>query len=130
MTSTDRMRKVVYFAAVVETATSVALIGVPALVVPLLVEGEISNLVLVVARVLGITLLALGLACWPQRQRTGAGMAAFRGMLAYNGLIALFLAYVGAVLRLGGPLLWPSVALHAVVALLLIWSLRAVRRLP
>jgi hypothetical protein len=96
------MRKVLFFAAVVEIATSIGLIGVPALVVPLLVEGEISNLVLLVARVLGITLLALGLACWPQRQRTEGGRAAFRGMLAYNGLIALFLAYVGAVLRVCG----------------------------
>ena len=45
-----------------------------------------------------------------------------------NALIALFLAYLGTVERLGGLLLWPGVVLHAVVALLLIWSWRNERR--
>jgi hypothetical protein len=34
-------------------------------------------------------------------------------------LIALYLAYLGTLGHLGGSLLWPGVALHAVVALLL-----------
>jgi hypothetical protein len=37
-------------------------------------------------------------------------------MLVYNRLIALYLAYLGLVGHLGGP----AVALHAVIALLLI----------
>jgi hypothetical protein len=40
-------------------------------------------------------------------------------MLTYNFLIALFLAYLGAVERVGGILLWPAAGLHAVVALML-----------
>jgi hypothetical protein len=122
------MRKVLCFAAVLEIATSIGLIAVPAFVVPLLIQGDDSTLMLLVARVLGITLLALGLACWPERPRTEGTIAAFRGMLSYNILIALFLVYVGAILRLGGPLLWPSVALHAIVALWLIWSFGPFRR--
>jgi hypothetical protein len=43
-------------------------------------------------------------------------------MLTYNALIALFLAWFGAVERIGGILLWPAVALHAVVALALAGS--------
>ena len=43
-------------------------------------------------------------------------------MLTYNALIALYLAYVGTVAHLGGLLLWPAVALHGVVALLLVWA--------
>ena len=48
-------------------------------------------------------------------------------MLVYNVLIALFLVYLFTVGHLGGVLLWPAVVLHAVVALLLIWSWRIER---
>ena len=64
-------------------------------------------------------LLALGLACWPSGQRTGSGSPAFRAMLIYNVLIALYLGYLGTAGHLAGMLLWPGVALHIVVALLL-----------
>jgi hypothetical protein len=50
------------------------------------------------------------------------GVQASRAMLTYNALIALFLGYLGFVAHLGGVLLWPAVALHAAVALLLIVS--------
>jgi hypothetical protein len=49
-------------------------------------------------------------------------------MLVYSVLIALLLAYVFQVAHLGGVLLWPAVALHAVVALLLIWTWLGERR--
>ena len=71
---------------------------------------------------MGIALLALGLACWPQRQAAPPGSPAFRAMLTYSTLIALFLGYVGAVAHLGGPLLWPAAGLHGALALLLVWA--------
>jgi hypothetical protein len=43
-------------------------------------------------------------------------------------LIAFYLAYLGAVAGQGGLLLWPAVVLHAVVALLLIWTARTDQR--
>jgi hypothetical protein len=49
-------------------------------------------------------------------------------MLTYNVLIALYLAYLGTVGHLGGVLWWPAVALHTVVALLLVWTWRDGRR--
>jgi hypothetical protein len=61
------------------------------------------------------------LACWPKWQTQHGGLTAWRGMLVYNGLIALLLGYAGFVLRLAGSLLWPTVVLHGVVALLLVW---------
>jgi hypothetical protein len=67
-------------------------------------------------------LLALGLACWPGPQHVASGWAAFRGMLTYNVLVALYLTHLGAVGHLAGLLLWPAVALHAAVALSLIWT--------
>ena len=48
----------------------------------------------------------------------------FRAMLIYNALIALYLAYLFMAGHLGGLLLWPGVALHAVVALVLTWTWR------
>jgi hypothetical protein len=48
-------------------------------------------------------------------------------MLSYNALIALHGAYLGTVAHVGGPLLWPGVALRALAALLLVWAWRAER---
>ena len=79
-------------------------------------------------RLPGIAIFALGLACWPGAQQAEGGSPAFRGMLVYNVLIALFLVYLFKVGHLGGVLLWPAVALHAVVALLLVWTWRTARQ--
>ena len=43
-------------------------------------------------------------------------------------MIALFLVYLFTIGHLGGVLLWPGVVLHAVVALLLIWTGRRARQ--
>jgi hypothetical protein len=113
------LRRILAFSSATEIGTGIGLIVAPAIVVALLLRGEVSDLALLVARVLGITLLALGLACWPNRQEPGSAMPAWRGMLAYNGLVAVFLGYAGLVLHFAGPLLWPTVVLHGVVAVLL-----------
>jgi len=108
------------FAAVLEAGTGLALMAAPALVVTLLLGAESSAIGRVLGRCFGIGLLALGLACWPGGSGSAAG-AARRAMLAYNGLLALYLAWLGAVQHLSGLLLWPAAALHAGVALLLAW---------
>jgi hypothetical protein len=90
----------------------------PSLVIRLLLGTDDFGRLLPVARCFGATLLALGLACWPS-VAPGNGSPALRGILTYNSLIALFLASLGVVERVGGFLLWPAVGLHAVLALLL-----------
>ena len=121
-------RKILAFAAVVEVGTGLVLMIDPAIVVTLLLDAEISGAGTPLSRFFGISLLALGVACWPSREHTESGSPAFRGMLVYNVLIALCLAYLGTIAHLGGLLLWPGVALHAVVALLLLWTWRDERR--
>jgi hypothetical protein len=116
------------FASVVEVGTGLVLVVVPALVVSLLLGLRLSADGMPIARVAGIALLALGLACWPSRQGSETASAPFRGMVVYNALIALYLAHLGALRHLAGLLLWPAVALHAVVALLLLWTWRNERR--
>ena len=60
----------------------------------------------------GIALIALGVACWP-------GRTALCGMLTYSALATAYLAYLGIRGHWVGPLLWPAVALHAVLTILL-----------
>jgi drug/metabolite transporter (DMT)-like permease len=115
------LRKLLTFAAIVEIGTGLALLIDPALVVRLLVGGSETGEGMPLARFPGIALLALGMACWPSAQRVESGAPVVAAMLTYNVLVALFLAYVFMVKHMGGVLLWPAVALHAVVALMLAW---------
>jgi hypothetical protein len=116
-------RNTLAFSTIVEVATGLALIVNPALVITLLLGTNDFGQLMPLARCFGVALLGLGLACWPSRlSGVGTGSPALRRMFTYNALIALFLAYLGGVERVGGILLWPAVALHAIVALMLAGS--------
>jgi hypothetical protein len=104
------MNKVLNFAAVAEAATGLALLMVPALVGKLLLGEPLTGVAIPVARVAGIALIALGIACRP-----GPPIV---GMLTYGSLVTLYLAYLGFV-GFAGVLLWPAVALHLVLTALL-----------
>jgi hypothetical protein len=105
------MKKALIFAAVAEAATGLALMIVPSLVGQLLLGEELTGVAIPVARVAGIALIALGIACWP-----GPPLV---GMLTYGTIVALYLAYLGFAGGLTGVLLWPAVALHVVLSILL-----------
>ena len=109
--------------AVAEITTGVGLVVAPAFVVTNLLAPVTSALVIPVARVTGIALIALGLACWTGWNRVGD--RAFRALLTYNLLVAAYLAFLGAARDLSGVLLWPTVALHSVVAALLLFFWKA-----
>src|SRR5262245_18750165 len=105
------MNKVLVLAAVSEAATGVALLMVPSLVGQLLFGEELTGVAIPVARVTGIALIALGVACWP-----GTPLV---GMLTYSAAVTLYLAYVGFAGGLTGRLLWPAVVLHVLLTALL-----------
>jgi hypothetical protein len=126
--SLSLLAKILAFAAAVELCTGLALMTVPAIVATLLLGAELSGAGTLVGRLFGVALFALGLACWPSRLRAESGSPAFRGMLVYNALLASSLSYVGVAEHMGGLLLWPAVALHGAVALLLVWTWRDGRR--
>jgi anaerobic C4-dicarboxylate transporter len=105
------MRRALLLAAVSEAATGLALVIVPSLVGRLLLGEELTGVAIPVARVLGIALIALGVACWPGTPQVG--------MLLYSAAVTLYLAYVGFAGGLSGILLWPAVGLHGVLSLLL-----------
>src|SRR5262249_20054217 len=106
------MKKVLGIAAVAEAATGLALIVIPSLVVRLLFGVELTDVSLSIARVTGMALLGLGIACWP-------GCTPLCGMLTYSALPTLYLLYLALMGEWVGMLLWPAVALHAVLTLLL-----------
>jgi hypothetical protein len=110
------MNKVLAFAAIAEVAIGTALTVVPSLVGRLLLGTELSGAAIPVARVAGIALFSLGLACWPGSAST---FAASCGMTAYSLLAMSYLLYLGIRAEWVGVLLWPAVVLHAVVTLLL-----------
>jgi len=124
----DIRRRTIVFAATVEIGTGLALMVDPAIVTALLVGTDLPGVGAVLGRCFGIALIALGLACWSRPQRAKDDSSAFWAMLTYNALIALYLAYLGTFGHLRGLLLWPAVALHAVVTVLLVWTWRGERR--
>jgi hypothetical protein len=111
------MKKALTFAAVGEVVTGSALLIVPALAGRLLLGEELTGVAIPVARVAGIALIALGIACWP-----GPPLV---GMLTYSAAVTLYLAYLGFAGGFVGVLLWPAVLLHLVLSILLgrAWSL-------
>jgi hypothetical protein len=111
------MKKALNFAAAGEAATGLALLAVPSLVGRLLLGEELTGAALPVARVAGLALMALALACWP-----GPPLL---GMLSYSVSVTLYLACLGVAGGATGILLWPAVALHVVLSILLgcVWCL-------
>jgi hypothetical protein len=105
------MKKALMIAAVGEVVTGLALLIVPSLVGRLLLGEELIGVAMAVARVAGIALIALGIACWP-----GPPLV---GMLTYSTVVALYLAYLGFADGLTGVFLWPAIALHVVLSILL-----------
>lgn len=105
------MKKIIVLAAVAEAATGTALLMAPSLVGQLLLGTELTGVAEAVARVTGIALVALAVACWP-----GTPLL---GMLAYSAAITLYLAYLGFTGGFIGILLWPAVILHLILTLLL-----------
>ena len=85
----------------------------PALVGQLLLGADLAGLAATVARVAGIALIGLGIACWPGPPRVG--------MLIYSAAVALYLAYLGIAGGSAGILLWPAVIVHVVLSGL-IWA--------
>jgi hypothetical protein len=105
-------------AAILEVVTGLALIGDPSLVARLLLGDGVSGAGTALGRVAGVGLLSLGSACWPSRAEVELG-APRRAMLTYNALIAAFLLYLEISNERTGKLLWPAVAIHGVLTLLL-----------
>ncbi len=101
------MKNVLIFAAIGEAAAGLALLIVPSLAGHALFGEQLTGVAIPVARLAGIALIALGIACWP-----GPPLV---GMLTYSASVTLYLAYLGIAGGATGVFLWPAVVLHMIL---------------
>lgn len=109
--------------AFVETAVGICLLFLPAVVLALLLGLEpATGDALFVGRIAGAALLAIGIASWMARPDalTPAQLGLLTGILIYNAAVSMLLGFAGVNLKMVGNLLWPAVALHAILA---VWCL-------
>jgi hypothetical protein len=124
------MSRLLKLTALIEAATGVALMVVPSVVVRLLLGSPLdTSAAVILSRVAGVALFALGVACWLARDdaqsRAARGLVA--AMLLYNVATVAVLAFAGIGFGLHGAALWPAVVLHAVMA---VWCVACLRRSP
>src|SRR5213593_5265709 len=124
------MSRLLKLTAIIEAATGLGLMAVPSVVARLLLGSPLdTSAAVMLGRIAGAALLALGVACWLARDDTQSRAA--RGlvvaMLMYNLVATAVLAFAGIGLGLHGVVLWPAVVLHAVMA---IWCVACLRHSP
>ena len=114
-----RLNQVLRIVSLAEAATGLALLIVPSVVGALLFGDGLTGLAIPVARVAGIALLSLSIACW-----FSSPVAA---MFGYSTAVMLYLGYCGVAegSQSSGVLLWPAVGMHLLISLVLVraWNL-------
>ena len=116
--------------AVVEAATGLGLLLLPSVPFALLLglpSGTVDAVF--VGRIAGVALLAIGVTSWMARKDAlnPSLFGLLIGILIYNTAVAILLVYSGAVLKMTGVMLWPTVAFHAVLA---VWGGLLLRGIP
>ena len=113
-----------------EILAGLAALITPAPVVLLLLGSQIDSIGVVLARLFGAGVFALGLACLKARNDVGspAGLAVSIGITAYNVLAAVVLLWTAAESGLGGFLLWGAGIVHAILGVLFLSVLLGTRR--
>lgn len=115
-----RIKPLFIAAAVIEAGAGLALLVSPELAASILIGAPFNTPAdSIVGRVAGAALLALATACWRGRNDglSSSASGLLSGLLLYNFVAALLLAYAGLGLRMFSVALWPVVALHAVMAI-------------
>jgi len=102
----------------------------PAPVVSFLLGSPLDSIGVVLARLFGAGVFALGLACLKARNDVGspAGLSVSIGITAYNVLAAVVLLWTVAGSGLGGLLLWGAGIVHAVFGVLFLSVLSGTSR--
>ena len=124
------MKNLLTLTAVIEVGTGLMLVALPSLLVTLLLGSSLDTPVaLIVARVAGVALLALGVACWLARHdaQSRAARGLVGAMVLYNAAITTVLVYAGIGLGLSSIGLWPVVLLHAVMT---VWCVMCLLNKP
>lgn len=119
-------RRIVMAAAWLEIAVGTTFVVAPYVPCVLLFDSKPEGIGSPLARWVGISLFALGIACLPAKH-TEPHRRAGLGLFVFNAGLAILLACFGAISSVHGFLLWPVVILHAVIAAMLLPSLFSTR---
>jgi len=112
-------RRLLMVGAAGEAATGLVVMVAPAVFVRWLLGADLSGVGVVVGRLSGIALLALGMACWPDPRSSSGDGTAIRALFTYGLLATLYLLATGLRGEFVGRLLWPAVIVHVVYTFLL-----------
>ena len=119
------MKKLLTITAIIEAATGLGLLVAPTVLARLLLGGMLETpAALTIARVGGMALVTIGVACWLSREN---GRALVAAMLLYNIVVVGLLVYAAVALALSGLGLWPAIALHVAFAFWCMACLRSKR---
>jgi hypothetical protein len=124
------MKNLLTVTALIEGGTGVLLVTAPSFVTRLLLDSSLDGSVsLTVARLTGLALLTLTVACWLARldAETRAANGLVTAMVLYNVGATTLLAYAGTGLGLDGKFLWPAVLVHVVMST---WCIMRLLRSP
>jgi len=124
------MKTLLTITAALEAGTGVALAIAPSAVVLVLLGSRLDSPAgLIIGRVLGAALFALGAACWLARNdaqsRTAVGLIG--AMLLYNIAAVSLLGYAWIGARMSGIGLRPGIVLHSALA---VWCVACLRIAP
>jgi hypothetical protein len=114
--------------AAVEGVLGLFLVMLPDRPLTLLIGADnLAPETLLVGRFAGVALLAIGVVSGLARDDGGspALRAVLAGILTYDVAAAALLVYAAIVMQMAGPVLWPAVVLHAVLAVWCVLCLRA-----
>jgi hypothetical protein len=106
---------VVMAAAWLEIVVGIGFVVIPDFPCRLLFAATPEGLAIPLARFAGVALLGLGIACLPSKL-AGSHQGAVLGLLVFNLGATIFFAWVAIATSFRGPVLWPAVILHAVIA--------------
>ena len=110
--------------AITELLTGFALLVAPMFVIELLLGGGLGPTGVAVARVLGIGLLAVGVAGW-ESPALDTRLAPRAGLCIYNVGAATVFVILGAYGGMNGMLLWPAAILHALIGAMMLMVMLA-----
>jgi hypothetical protein len=119
-------RYVVMVSAWLEIVVGVIFITVPDVPSVLLFGAKPEGIGMLLARWLGVGLLALGIACLPS-EAAESDRPAVLGLFVFNAALAILLTWVGVSTAVHGLLLWPGAILHAAITVGLLPLLTSAR---
>jgi len=119
------MKSILTITALIEGVTGLALAAMPSFVVSILLGTSLTDIsAILIARLAGVALITIAIACWLSRSNTQSAVIV-KAMLAYNVFSIVLLVYAVLVEQISGPGLWPAVLLHFG---LLVWCLSLLRQ--